>query len=370
MSKPSPVTTYAQLVKMIQITITSGRALIQKAQAETYWKVGKFISDYILEGSDRAKYGEHIFENLSKDLNISVNNLERMARFSREFSISDARQKLTWTQFRMILALPDPLTRQQFIKETLSQKLTARQLQKEVKQRNALLHIPPDGPIPKLKFTRGQLYTYTVIEPPSLQEEDQKFIDCGFNLWYQIPKAQLGKFKDGEIIETVKIGYDKYQIKSSKRTAKDLYVFKAIIERIVDGDTALVQVNCGFGLWTRQYLRFRAINCPELTTKEGQSVKRFIEVRIKPNDFVIIKTHKDDKYGRYLVDVWYAPPVPPVIARSPADGGATKSFDNLRMVSIVEPQSQQEEWNVERVAREGIYLNQELLDNRLAVKWK
>ena len=80
---------------------------------------------------------------------------------------------------------------------------------------------------------------------------------------------------------------------------------------------------------------FGGIICPELSTKEGQSVKRFIESRIKPNDFVIIKTHRDDKYGRYLVDICYAP------------AG--------------------EKWSVDRVAAEGVYLNQELLDNRLAV---
>lgn len=341
MNKPVSTATYAQLVKTIAVTIQSSRAVIQRAQAETYWKVGKFISDYVLNGADRAEYGEGIYESLSKDLKISVNNLERMARFSREFSISDARQKLAWTQFRTLLALPDPQTRKRLLNETVAKKLTTRQLQDEVKRRKTLLHIPSQGPIPQLKVLRGSLYTYKIIEMEFLNKEykDNKFVDMGFDISRKFPLVQLAKFKRGELIETVKVE-EEYKIKSSDRSAKDLYTFKATIERIVDGDTALVDVDCGFGLFKRQYLRFRGINCPELSTAPGQAVKHFIESRIKPNDFVIIKTHKDDKYGRYLVDIWYA------------------------------PLSAEKQWSEIKVAAEGIYLNQELLDNRLAVVMK
>lgn len=354
MNKPVPTTTYSQLVKTIAATIQSGRVAIQKAQAETYWNVGKYISDYVLNGADRAEYGEHIFEHLSEDLKLDIKTLRQTVRFSREFSIQDARPELTWTQFRTLLALPDPETRKRLFNETVTKKLTTRQLQDEVKRRKTLLRIPSEGPIPRLKVLRGSLYTYKIIEMKFLNKDDKdnKFVDMGFDISRKFPPLQLAKFKDGDLIETVKTDED-YKIKSSDRSAKDLYTFKALIERIVDGDTALVSVDCGFGLWKRQYLRFRGINCPELSTAPGQAVKRFIEARIKPNDFVIIKTHKDDKYGRYLVDVWYAPTS--VIARSEATRQSLKD---------------QPQWPEPKVAAEGIYLNQELLDNRLAVVMK
>ena len=313
MSKLILNNTYAKLLQSIKSEIAAGRAAIQKTQAQTYWKVGKFINDYVLEGADRAKYGEHIYDHLSKDLKIDKRTLERTTQFAREFPIAAARPQLTWSQFRTLLSLPDPSARARLIHQTMTKRLTTRQLQAKV-DRQKVLHIPSEGPIPQLKFTRGPLYTYQVIEPPSLQPvEGDKFVDCGFNIWRQVPPVQLAKFKNADVVESVKTPQG-YKIKSSDRGAKDLYVFKATIERIVDGDTVLVQVDCGFETWTRQYLRFRAIDCPELSTAAGQNVKRFIESRIKPNDFVIIKTHKDDKYGRYLVDVWYAPA--PVIAGS------------------------------------------------------
>ena len=52
--------------------------------------------------------------------------------------------------------------------------------------------------------------------------------------------------------------------------------------------------------------------------------------------FIVIKTYKDDKYKRMLVDVFY----------------------------------KEGEKDPAKVAAQGIYLNQELLDNRLAVGWK
>ncbi len=365
-----PAKTYARLVKTIQLTIATGRAAIQKAQAKTYWQVGKFISDYVLNGADRAKYGEHIFEHLEKDLKIDVKTLRQTVRFAQEFSIQDARPELTWTHFRSLLSLPAP-SRKKFIKETIKKDLNSRELQKEIQDHKAkfltdvespkVSAISKEGPVLKLKFERGYLFTYKVIAPISLQAgEGYKFIDQGFDAWQRVPVAQLAKFEEGSIVESVKVR-DCYKIKSSARVAKDLYTFKAMVERVVDGDTLLVHVDCGFDHWRREYLRFRGIDCPELSTPEGQKVKRFIESRIKPNDFVIIKTHKDDKYGRYLVDVWYAP--------TPAMEKDVSASGSLRGV----PQSgttKQSFWDESRVAVEGIYLNQELLDNRLAVGMK
>ena len=344
---------YSQLVRAIKKTIADGQAAIRKAKAETYWKIGKDISDYVLHGADRARYGEHIYENLSKELDIDEDTLARAVKFSRDFPISATWRKLPWSKFRAILTLPDPSTREHFIKQTEKHKWTTRQLQKAVTAHKKILFIPSDGAVPKLKVTRGALYTYCVIKPATINAANElKFIDCGFDVFRSFAPAQLSHFNAGDIVQTVSVKTEspaeqskspaEYKIKSSTRTLKDCYVFKANIERIVDGDTVMAVIDLGFKTLKRQYLRLRGINCPELSTREGQSVKRFVEARIRPNDFVVIKTHKDDKYGRYLVDVWYAPP----------------------------STEQSTAWDKYKVADEGVYLNQELLDHRLAVTMK
>ncbi|OGX27722.1 MAG: hypothetical protein A2787_07580 [Omnitrophica WOR_2 bacterium RIFCSPHIGHO2_01_FULL_48_9] len=323
---------YPQLVKAIKNEIASGRQIIQQTQAQMYWKVGKYISGYILQGKDRAQYGVHLYERLAKDLDVSVDVLQRAVRFSKEFPISAARQKLTWTHYRSLLTLPNPADRRALIQKALNRNLTSRELQKEITVRKPFA-IDPNAPIPQLKSERGELYTYAIIEPPSLQPvEGYKFVDCGFDVWRQIPTQSLTKFDNGTIVESVKTD-ETYKIKSTDRAVKDLYTFKVTVERIIDADTLVAHIDLGFNTWTKQKLRLRGIDCAEILTAAGQRAKRFIESKIKPNDFVIIKTHKDDKYGRYLVDVWY-------FSRHTKD-------DILNTV----------------------FLNQELLNERLAVKF-
>ncbi len=97
---------YSTLLAAIRQTIAAGRAVIEQTQAQTYWQVGRYISEYILKGEDRAKYGEHVFEKLSADLKIEAKTLRDTARFAREFPIWNARSKLTWTKFRVLLSIP------------------------------------------------------------------------------------------------------------------------------------------------------------------------------------------------------------------------------------------------------------------------
>lgn len=79
--------------------------------------------------------------------------------------------------------------------------------------------------------------------------------------------------------------------------------------------------------------RLRGIDTPELSTPAGLKARLFVRERLENKAVVVMKTYKDDKYGRMLADVFYAP----------ADTG------------------------LDQAAAEGIFLNQELLDAGLAV---
>ena len=80
----------------------------------------------------------------------------------------------------------------------------------------------------------------------------------------------------------------------------------------------------------------RGINCPELNTPEGARAKQYVEKLLPADSTVVIKTHKcrADIYGRFVVDV--------LCAKGAA--GAAGIIEN------------------------GMYLNQELLDQGLAVR--
>ena len=73
------------------------------------------------------------------------------------------------------------------------------------------------------------------------------------------------------------------------------------------------------------------------STPLGDKAKAFVQEQLlnpeKANAVVAVRSYKSGKFGRYIVDVWYMP----------------------------------QETNQERILAEGRFLNQELLDEGLAV---
>ena len=83
-----------------------------------------------------------------------------------------------------------------------------------------------------------------------------------------------------------------------------MYNYKASVTRIVDGDTVVVDIDLGFGVWLRdQSVRLAKINAPEIkgiTKKSGIEAKEFLKKMIL-NKWVQIRTEKGrEKYGRWL----------------------------------------------------------------------
>lgn len=108
--------------------------------------------------------------------------------------------------------------------------------------------------------------------------------------------------------------------------------YKAVVDRIVDGDTLIVSVDLGFEVWTKKRLRLRGINCAEKNTPEGTAATTFVKDRLPSGTTVAVQTFSTDLHGRYVADVFYAP------------------FETSK----------------EKLFEEGIFLNQQLLDQGLA----
>jgi len=135
-----------------------------------------------------------------------------------------------------------------------------------------------------------------------------------------------------------------------------LYTYGARVVKVVDGDTLELDIDVGFKTKMRHKVRLRGINCPEAKTKKGEKAKRFVMeelfgkspshqvtghqrvtgdgCQVTKYPVVIVKTYKSGKFGRYIVDVWYL----------------------------------KGETDQEVILAKGKFLNQVLLDNKLAVK--
>lgn len=92
------------------------------------------------------------------------------------------------------------------------------------------------------------------------------------------------------------------------------YVYRAVIVKIVDGDTVLVNIDLGFKTWIHNIsLRLSRVYAPEIfkpkdntEKKQGMLVTGFVATRLQVGQETTIVTIKDktEKYGRYLAEIW------------------------------------------------------------------
>jgi len=86
------------------------------------------------------------------------------------------------------------------------------------------------------------------------------------------------------------------------------YRIKEIV-RVVDGDTVDVVIDVGFSLFLKQRVRLRGINCPELHRSKsagvgaGEMARDYAQKWFDQNPKLLIRTYKDDKYGRLLAEI-------------------------------------------------------------------
>ena len=86
-----------------------------------------------------------------------------------------------------------------------------------------------------------------------------------------------------------------------------MYTYRAKLIRCVDGDTADFEIDLGFKLFAKVRTRLLGVNTPERGKadylKATVMLERLIESEADPDGYIIIKTHKTGKYGRWLVDI-------------------------------------------------------------------
>ena len=111
----------AELRELISAARHQAAVSVNRALTVLYWRVGDRIRRNIL-GNERAGYGQRILATLSQVLvaefgrGFEVTNLTRMMRFAEVFPeeeiVATLSQQLSWSHFRELLPLEQPLQRQ------------------------------------------------------------------------------------------------------------------------------------------------------------------------------------------------------------------------------------------------------------------
>lgn len=308
------ISAYNVLRKKVEATLIRGQEIIERQKVKTYWETGRLIHAFILKGKNRADYGKQVIEHLADDLQISTSLLWRTLRFHEKYPIlatwpeSSKKPRLSWSHYRQLMTIPDNQTRETLTQRAEKNEWTVTELGSKIKT-----EIYPDEPSDSSSLVthyspltpkRGTLYTYRLLQPEQINSgKPYVLIDLGFAVYRRLYTPGL---KAGTLIESV---WDEtkedYQILKSGRSESELFTYKAMIEYVVDGDTLRVKVDLGFDNWTRQYLRLRGINAPELGTPEGKKTLAFVKNCLKNVPFITLQSSRSDKYDRYLADVFY-----------------------------------------------------------------
>jgi micrococcal nuclease len=85
-----------------------------------------------------------------------------------------------------------------------------------------------------------------------------------------------------------------------------IYIYKAELIRVVDGDTVDLIIDLGFDTSRKERFRLYGIDAPELRTAEGKAAKEWLWDALQPLEAIYVQTiqlstkAKRDKYGRFL----------------------------------------------------------------------
>jgi micrococcal nuclease len=85
-----------------------------------------------------------------------------------------------------------------------------------------------------------------------------------------------------------------------------IYIYKAELVRVVDGDTVDLIIDLGFDTQRKERFRLYGIDAPEMNTLAGKAAKAWLWEVLQPLEAIYVQTiqletkAKRDKYGRFL----------------------------------------------------------------------
>lgn len=169
--------------QLINEAKTGLAATVNSSLTLLYWRIGQRIQAEILNG-ERAEYGEQIVITLAKRLEIeqgrgfSTKNLRHMLRFAEIFKdeviVYALSRQLSWTHFRTLIYIEDPLKREFYLEMCRSEGWSTRILQGRLDsmlfERTALSRKPDELLTTELAALRdkGALSQNLVLKDPYL----------------------------------------------------------------------------------------------------------------------------------------------------------------------------------------------------------
>lgn len=325
---------YSELLLKVKDEVLQRQSLIDNLinhqKVLMAWNIGKLINEYLLTNNRDEDYGQNLIKKLSDDTKINWSVLYKMRVFHQSYpNLEQIDESLSWSHYRILSGVRNENDRKKLKNLTIKQGWSSLNLEHEIRKiKKAKPKQIKKKIIEKISPVRGRLFTYPLINLP---HSNHTYIDYGFKIFKNIQT----NFESGKTVKSLKNPDGSYFFEEVILNRKKMNIYKAYLERVVDGDTIRVNLDLGFGILHHEILRLKAINAAEKSTSEGKKSKETLENILKNTAFLVVKTIQVDIFGRYVADVF---------------------FDEKKR-SDIDPQI---------VADSGIYLNQLLLDKGVA----
>ena len=325
---------YQKLVADLRGEIVRGikeiENLLERQKVFSYRSVGRKINAYLnAHELPRGAVGQ-FYQDLAKDLDMNERTLQQCEQFVRYFPELEWHKNLKWSHYRFLLTVPDAAERRTWLARIIKYKIPANDV------RLALMPPAKNKEARTLKTpVQGKLFTYRLLRAEDVDNFDVPwFVDVGFAGRCEAP-AFDGVLNNKYLYACEKMK-DSYRLKVVDAKVDELFTFRGVVRRVIDGDTLVVDVDQGFSMWCEQRLRLFGIDTPELDTLAGKRAKKWVEHELRNSKNVVVKTYKSDNWDRYLVDIFYIP----------------------------------KEADMNRVAAQGQWLNGKMVDAGIANVWK
>ncbi len=215
----------------------------------------------------------------------------------------------TRSSYRLLCQVDDDVQRTTLLTQTLKNGWTSPELQERVRTFNATVAdsaassgVEPGAFKPKLLTAKhGTPGLYPVVA-----RREALAVDLGFKQFRPLTKEEVRALKlaAGSIVRVDAAGNFS---RADDATKADLFTYRTLQHRIVDGDTLAVTLALTPHHEIDKKLRLRGVNCPEMDTAAGKAAKRFVQNLVEGATSLVLTTTKPDKYDRYLADVFGGP---------------------------------------------------------------
>ena len=125
--------------KIIDTSRSNAVRSVDFCRVQMYWNLGRRIFEEEQQGKERADYGMYLVKTLATTLEkeygsgFGKRQLERARQFYRVYPIaSTLRTQLNWSQYKMLIAIEDPVKREYYELESVNNSWAARETERQI----------------------------------------------------------------------------------------------------------------------------------------------------------------------------------------------------------------------------------------------